>query len=525
MSTIVKQQYGKKIDATGAIQIFHFETDSDMVLIEGEVGVTLSQKLASLVKNRTISLSGGVTGSATYNGVDSVSIDVEVGDDSHEHTGATIKVGTAGRVVITGEDESLNISAITETELGYLSGLTSNIQNQLNSKALSDHNHDAIYLKQILLGANSGIAPLDENGKILAQYLPSYVDDVIEGSITNDDFTEFTDTNGIIVTPEAGKLYNDINANQMYRWGGTHYASVGGAGGGIALGETATTAYRGDRGKIAYEHSQSAHAPSNATVVTASDTNGNVIIDGNEVIIYTHPTHTARASGLYKITVDDKGHVTAVTAITKEDITGLGIPGAATTLSDLGITATADELNYMDGVTSNVQTQLGDKYSASTSRTANTVLAAPNGSDGAATFRALVATDIPSLAASKITSGTFAVARIPVMTAATADAAGTAGAVPAPAAGKQASFLRGDGTWVVPTNTKNTAGSTNSSSKLFLIGAASQAANPQTYSHDTAYIGTDGCLYSNGTRVVNVATGSTQPTNQLAGDLWFETIS
>ena len=46
-------------------------------------------------------------------------------------------------------------------------------------------------------------------------------------------------------------------------------------------------------------------------------------------------------------------------------------------------------------------------------------------------------------------------------------------------------------------DTKNTAGSTNSSSKLFLIGATSQAANPQTYSQDTAYVGTDGCLYSN----------------------------
>lgn len=50
-------------------------------------------------------------------------------------------------------------------------------------------------------------------------------------------------------------------------------------------------------------------------------------------------------------------------------------------------------------------------------------------------------------------------------------------------------------------DTKNTAGSTNTSSKIFLIGATSQAANPQTYSHDTAYVGTDGCLYSNSTKV------------------------
>lgn len=46
---------------------------------------------------------------------------------------------------------------------------------------------------------------------------------------------------------------------------------------------------------------------------------------------YTHPAHTARASGLYKITVDSLGHVTAVSAAQKSDITSLGIPGSDTT--------------------------------------------------------------------------------------------------------------------------------------------------------------------------------------------------
>ena len=55
------------------------------------------------------------------------------------------------------------------------------------------------------------------------------------------------------------------------------------------------------------------------------------------------------------------------------------------------------------------------------------------------------------------------------------------------------------------TDTKNTAGSTDTSSKIFLIGATSQAANPQTYSQDTAYVGTDGHLYSNSKQVVNLS--------------------
>lgn len=51
------------------------------------------------------------------------------------------------------------------------------------------------------------------------------------------------------------------------------------------------------------------------------------------------------------------------------------------------------------------------------------------------------------------------------------------------------------------TNTKNTAGSTDTSSKIYLVGATSQASSTQTYSHDTVYVGTDGCLYSNSKKV------------------------
>ena len=57
----------------------------------------------------------------------------------------------------------------------------------------------------------------------------------------------------------------------------------------------------------------------------------------------------------------------------------------------------------------------------------------------------------------------------------------------------------------VTTDTKNTAGSTDTSSKLFLIGATSQATSSQTYSQDTAYVGTDGCLYSHDNKVLTEA--------------------
>lgn len=91
--------------------------------------------------------------------------------------------------------------------------------------------------------------------------------------------------------------------------------------------------------------------------------------------------------------------------------------------------------------------------------------------------------------------------------------------------GKVITYAKGDGTTCTittqDTNTTNTTGSTNTSSKIFLVGATSQAASPVTYSHDTAYVGTDGCLYSNSTRVVSEVTQSTEPTIQKTGDYWI----
>ena len=69
------------------------------------------------------------------------------------------------------------------------------------------------------------------------------------------------------------------------------------------------------------------------TDTTAGD--GKINVDGTEINVYTHPSHTAADSGLYKITVDALGHVTAVTAVAKKDITDLGIPSEDTKVANL----------------------------------------------------------------------------------------------------------------------------------------------------------------------------------------------
>lgn len=69
---------------------------------------------------------------------------------------------------------------------------------------------------------------------------------------------------------------------------------------------------------------------------------------------YVHPSYTAKASGLYKVTVDATGHVSAVAVVTKGDITALGIPGSDTqysnaTASTAGLMSAADKAK-LDGM-------------------------------------------------------------------------------------------------------------------------------------------------------------------------------
>lgn len=85
-------------------------------------------------------------------------------------------------------------------------------------------------------GQPSGLAELDSTGKVPAAQLPSYVDDVLEYS-TKAQFPQ---------TGETGKIYVAKDTNLTYRWTGTQYLEISQS---LALGETPSTAYPGDKGK------------------------------------------------------------------------------------------------------------------------------------------------------------------------------------------------------------------------------------------------------------------------------------
>lgn len=103
--------------------------------------------------------------------------------------------------------------------IGDTSGLNSKVQQFINSK-----------------GAPNGLASLNESGIIPSAQLPSYVDDVIEVNT----FSNLPDTG------ESGKIYIVQDTNLTYRWSGTNYVEISKS---LALGETSSTAYPGDKGK------------------------------------------------------------------------------------------------------------------------------------------------------------------------------------------------------------------------------------------------------------------------------------
>jgi hypothetical protein len=268
------------------------------------------------------------------------------------------------------------------------------------------------------------VPTLDTNGKILETYLPSYVDDVVEGYYYNGKFYT-TSEHTTEISAETGKIYVDIPSNVTYRWGGTTYvpitnpvdimtgatASTDGVAGLVpaptagsqnmflrgdgtwanvstsdinarqaldtsnknypllfSYAETSSTTANIDnitrRNNSIYANpstgtitatnfagtlngmtisgtSGSTYNLNNITKVEASSTNGKIKINDTDTTVYTHPTYTAKTSGLYKVTVDATGHVSDATTVAKSDITVLGIPAQDTWVDMTAATASA----------------------------------------------------------------------------------------------------------------------------------------------------------------------------------------
>lgn len=148
------------------------------------------------------------------------------------------------------QDANLSILISSKTSRAYVDQQDNALSSRIDQKADANAVEQSLSLKADLV-----------NGKIPESQLPSVVDDVLNGYYVNT--VTFNDVNNNAYTPEEGKIYVDVNTNKTYRWTSVIYTQIG--GGDLVLGETSATAYRGDRGKTAYDHSLSSGNPHGTT--------------------------------------------------------------------------------------------------------------------------------------------------------------------------------------------------------------------------------------------------------------------
>ena len=195
-------------------------------------------------------------------------------------------------------------------------------------------------------GTASGVAELDSNGKVLSSQLPSYVDDVIEGyyNSTDDRFYEES-TFTTLITPESGKSWVDITSNKSYRWSGSVYIRVDE---GVQLGETSSTAYRGDRGKTAYDFSQTPYTSTPAMNGTGSAGSSSAWAKGDHV----HPKDTTKTD---KVSGATSGHLAAL------DSSG-NLTDSGKALSDLQAKLTAGNGITINSSTNTISADVNGAY-------------------------------------------------------------------------------------------------------------------------------------------------------------------
>lgn len=180
-------------------------------------------------------------------------------------------------------------------------------------------------------GVANGIATLDQNGLVPSSQLPSYVDDVIEVST----FSALPDTG------ESGKIYITQDTNLTYRWSGTAYVEISQS---LALGETSSTAYAGDKGKATTDKLN--RIPNKLIV----DTNGVTYNDPDSVVLkYTFYKQQEQetSTNIHTINAATTATPGIMTAADKTKLNGLK--------DQAGITAD------IDTVQTNLETHINNK--------------------------------------------------------------------------------------------------------------------------------------------------------------------
>jgi len=240
--------------------------------------------------------------------------------DSHTATITNKTINAPDNTITNIANANINASAaidaskiangvVSNAEFQYLDGVTSAIQTQINTKENSANK-----------GVANGYAPLDSTAKISSTYLPSYVDDVLE----------YANLASFPVTGETGKIYVALNNNKTYRWSGSAY---------IEVSPSEVNSVNGYTGVV---------------VLTKSD------VGLSNVDNTSDATKNAATATLTNKTINAPDNT--ITNIANTNISATANIDA----SKIGTGIVSNtEFNYLDGVTSAIQTQLNATASSS----------------------------------------------------------------------------------------------------------------------------------------------------------------
>lgn len=207
------------------------------------------------------------------------------------------------------------------------------------------------YIPTTEKGSANGVASLGGDGKVPSSQLPSYVDDVLE----------FNNKSSFPTTGESGKIYVAKDTNLTYRWSGSAYVEISPS---LALGETSSTAYPGDKGKtnatniaslqtrmtnvenknssqdteisnikdgttIVAKSTTSTKLATARTIAINGDGSGSTTFDGSSNKTITLTLSSVGTAGTYSVvTTDSKGRVTKGAQVIEVGTTGQTSPSS-----------------------------------------------------------------------------------------------------------------------------------------------------------------------------------------------------
>ena len=354
-------------------------TKSNSSHVHGNITNTggLSGKSAVVVTDANGLITSSSTISTTELGaLDGISSNVQTQLDgkassghAHGNVSNTGTLGTASAVVVTDANKKITTSSsITTTELGYLDGVTSNVQTQLNNKASSGHVHGDITNSGTLPNAST-VVIADANKKIT------------NSTITTTELGHLSGVSGNIQTQlnnKAGSGHTHGNISNGGALSGKSMAVITDANGLITTSSTITTTELGYLDGVSSNVQNQINGKASSGHGHGNITNGGLLGTANAVVITDADKKITNST----VTSTELGHLSGVTSGIQGQLDGKAGSGHAhgniTNGGALGtanavvvtdgnkyVTAstsiTTTELGYLDGVTSNIQTQLGGK--------------------------------------------------------------------------------------------------------------------------------------------------------------------